>query len=152
MKISYNKKAKDSLIQISARPTGNEGLSTYESFRGQFFSTVVDEKYDQTPNSIPHLIEQKNPTKKMYVERRTWEEGINPTIQIITNQLEGVLVLHFLAIVSATERRTKIDTSVGIEITVEEIGKKLAIVGAWAPLKSILMNLQSMNFYSMKNL
>ena len=124
MKISYNKRSKDSLIQISARPTGNEGLSTYESFRGQFFSTVVDEKYDQTPNSIPHLIEQKNPTKKMYVERRTWEEGINPTIQIITNQLEGVLDLHFLAIVSATERRTKIDTTVGIEITVEEIGKK----------------------------
>ena len=60
----------------------------------------------------------------MYVERRTWEEGITPTIQIITNQLDGVLDLHFLAIVSATERRTKIDTSVGIEITVEEIGKK----------------------------
>ena len=124
MKITYNKKAKDSLIQISARPTGNEGLSTYESFRGQFFSTVVDEKYDQTPNSIPHLIEQKNPTKKMYVERRTWEEGITPTIQIITNQLDGVLDIHFLAIVSATERRTKIDTSVGIEISVKEIGIK----------------------------
>ena len=82
MKIRYNKKAKDSVIQVSAQPTGNEGLSTYESFRGQFFSTVVDEKNDQTPTSIPHLIEQKNPTKKMYVERRTWEEGITPLYRL----------------------------------------------------------------------
>ena len=59
---------------------------------------MFDEKSAEEHFSIPHQIDQKGSTKKTYVERCSWEEGKSPQIQLITNRKEGVIDLHFLAI------------------------------------------------------
>ena len=103
LKIKYKKSKKDTLLKVSANATGNPGLMTFRSFRGQFISPVFDEKSEQNIFSIPHQIDRKNSAKKAYVERCSWEEGKSPQIQIITNREEGVIELHFLAMLGAEE-------------------------------------------------
>ena len=123
LQIEYKKQHPDTMIQIKASATGNEFSTTFGSFRGQFISPVMDEKYRHEIDSIPHLINQEGSTKKTFVERCTWEEGASPQIQLIAGRKEGVIDLHFLAILSGIETRAgiKIDPDVGIEIVVEEI-------------------------------
>ena len=124
LQINYSKKESETLLKVSACATGDSFSATYRSFRGQFISPVFDEKSAEEHFSIPHLIDQKGSTKKTYVERCSWEEGKSPQIQLITNRKEGVIDLHFLAILGAEEDFPQLDTRIGIEICVEELISK----------------------------
>ena len=124
LKINYTKKKPETLLKVSACAIGDSFSATYRSFRGQFISPVLDEKSGEAHFSIPHQIDKKGSTKKTYVERCTWEEGRSPQIQLITDRKEGVIDLHFLAILGADEEFPQLDTRIGIEIFVEEFDKK----------------------------
>ena len=74
LKLRYQKHRSDSFLRISAKATGDKGLATYRSFRGQFISCVNDEKTKQDIHCIEHLVRRGSRVKKlcgkMYLGRR----------------------------------------------------------------------------------
>ena len=121
LKLRYQKHKSDSFLRISAKAKGDKGLATYRSFRGQFISCVNDEKTNQDIHRIEHLVHRGSRVKKTYVERCTWEEGLTPSIQFITQEKNGEIDLDFIGILGADDvEYNDIDTRIGIEISVDE--------------------------------